>query len=567
VFPAEEKSHPALEAWLTLFDCYGCASVNSVAPSLKRGIYKLGSNLANPDKKAKTKNQKQNLGELMTLSFQELGLSQKRVEQLEKIGFTAPTNIQAQAIPQLLAGRDVVGQSQTGTGKTAAFSLPILEQLDVNQKAVQALVLAPTRELAIQVHDAINQFAGNEGLRILAIYGGQSIERQMMQLKRGVHMVVGTPGRMIDLLERGCLKLDQVRWFVLDEADEMLSMGFIDDVIKILSQAPEERQTALFSATMPPSIRMIVNKFLRNPATVTVEQPKATPNKINQVAYLIPRHWTKAKALQPILEMEDPETALIFVRTRRTAAELTNLLQAAGHSVDEYHGDLSQQARERLLTRFRNRQVRWVVATDIAARGLDVDLLSHVINYDLPDSAETYVHRIGRTGRAGKEGTAISLVQPFERRKQQAFERHNRQSWQVLSIPTRAQIEARHIQKLQQQVKEALTGERLASFLPMVSELIEEYDAHAIAAAALQLAYDQTRPAWLQTGVDPQDDAPSTKPKLAKRRGGDSDRDRNRSWNKSDSHHGDEGRRATPKPKLRSSHRDASVSSSNAARE
>jgi ATP-dependent RNA helicase DeaD len=345
----------------------------------------------------------------------------------------------------------------------------------------------------------------------------------------------------------------------------MLSMGFIDDVIKILSQAPEERQTALFSATMPPSIRMIVNKFLRNPATVTVEQPKATPNKINQVAYLIPRHWTKAKALQPILEMEDPETALIFVRTRRTAAELTNLLQAAGHSVDEYHGDLSQQARERLLTRFRNRQVRWVVATDIAARGLDVDLLSHVINYDLPDSAETYVHRIGRTGRAGKEGTAISLVQPFERRKQQAFERHNRQSWQVLSIPTRAQIEARHIQKLQQQVKEALTGERLASFLPMVSELIEEYDAHAIAAAALQIAYDQTRPAWLQTGVDPQDDAPSTKPKLAKRRGGDSDR--NRSWNKSDSHHGDEGRKATPKPKLRSNRRDASVSSSNAARE
>ncbi|MDP5338090.1 MAG: DEAD/DEAH box helicase, partial [Nodularia sp. (in: cyanobacteria)] len=332
----------------------------------------------------------------MTLSFQELGISQKRVEQLENIGFTTPTNIQTQAIPQLLAGRDVVGQSQTGTGKTAAFSLPILEQMDVNHKAVQALVLTPTRELAIQVHDAINQFVGDEGLRILAIYGGQSIERQMMQLKRGVHMVVGTPGRIIDLLDRGCLKLDQVKWFVLDEADEMLSMGFIDDVIKILSQAPKERQTALFSATMPPSIRMIVNKFLRNPATVTVEQPKASPNKINQVAYLIPRHWTKAKALQPILEMEDPETALIFVRTRRTAAELTNLLQGAGHSVDEYHGDLSQQARERLLTRFRNRQVRWVVATDIAARGLDVDLLSHVINFDLPDSAETYVHRIGR---------------------------------------------------------------------------------------------------------------------------------------------------------------------------
>ncbi|MBD2436164.1 DEAD/DEAH box helicase [Nostoc sp. FACHB-110] len=493
----------------------------------------------------------------MNLSFIELGISQERAEQLEKIGFTAPTNIQIQAIPQLLSGRDVVGQSQTGTGKTAAFSLPILERLDVSQRAVQALVLTPTRELAIQVHDAVSQFIGNSGLRALAIYGGQSIDRQIMQLKRGVHIVVGTPGRVIDLLERGSLKLDQVKWFVLDEADEMLSMGFIDDVERILSQAPQERQTALFSATMPPSIRMLVNKFLRSPVTVTVEQPKAAPNKINQVAYLIPRHWTKAKALQPILEMEDPETALIFVRTRRTAAELTNQLQAAGHSVDEYHGDLSQQARERLLTRFRNRQVRWVVATDIAARGLDVDQLSHVINYDLPDSVETYVHRIGRTGRAGKEGTAITLVQPFERRKQQLFERHIRQSWQLLSIPTRAQIEARHINKLQEQVREALSGERLASFLPIVSELIEQYDAHAIAAAALQLAYDETRPAWLSSEVEVPEEVPVAKPKIVKRR--EFSGERNRSWNKSDANNNDEGR-STPKPKLRSGRREAPVS-------
>ncbi|TAE54808.1 MAG: DEAD/DEAH box helicase [Nostocales cyanobacterium] len=502
----------------------------------------------------------------MNLSFQELGISQERAEQLEKIGFTAPTNIQCQAIPELLSGRDVVGQSQTGTGKTAAFSLPMLEKLDPSIRAVQAIVLTPTRELAMQVHDAIFQFMGNDGLRVLAIYGGQSIDRQISQLKRGVHVVVGTPGRMIDLLDRGSLKLDQVRWFVLDEADEMLSMGFIDDVIKILSQAPAERQTALFSATMPPSIRQLVNKFLNDPVTVTVQQPKATPNKINQVAYLIPRHWTKAKALQPILEMEDPETALIFVRTRRTAAELTNQLQAAGHSVDEYHGDLSQQARERLLTRFRNRQVRWVVATDIAARGLDVDLLSHVINYDLPDSVETYVHRIGRTGRAGKEGTAISLVQPFERRKQQAFERHNKQSWQVLSIPTRAQIEARHIQKLKDQVSEALAGERLASFLPIISELTEKYDAQAIAAAALQIAYDQTRPAWLQNGVDVPEEETTPKPKLNKRRdGGDySERNsgggRSRSWSKSDKN-GSEGR-GTPKPKLRKERHESSFSSS-----
>jgi ATP-dependent RNA helicase DeaD len=496
----------------------------------------------------------------MNLTFKELGISPERVEQLEKIGFTTPTNIQNQAIPQLLAGRDVVGQSQTGTGKTAAFSLPILERMDMHQKSVQALILTPTRELAMQVHDAIVQFIGDGGLRVLAIYGGQSIDRQMLQLKRGVHIVVGTPGRVIDLLERGSLKLDQVKWFVLDEADEMLSMGFIDDVVKILSQAPEDRQTALFSATMPPSIRQLVNKFLRSPVTVTVEQPKAAPNKINQVAYIIPRHWTKAKALQPILEMEDPETALIFVRTRRTAAELTSQLQSAGHSVDEYHGDLSQQARERLLSRFRNRQVRWVVATDIAARGLDVDQLSHVINYDLPDSVETYVHRIGRTGRAGKEGTAISLVQPFERRKQQIFERHVRQNWQLLNIPTRTQIEARHIRKLQEQVAEALTGERLASFLPIISELIEKYDAQAIAAAALQIAYDQTRPAWLQTEVEipVEEPTPAPKPKLGKRRESGSDHPRS-SWSKSDSSGQDE-RRSPNKPKLRTHRREVSPS-------
>ncbi|NJL09909.1 MAG: DEAD/DEAH box helicase [Calothrix sp. SM1_7_51] len=494
----------------------------------------------------------------MIPSFLELGLSSERVEHLEKLGFTTPTNIQAQAIPHLLADRDVVGQSQTGTGKTAAFSLPIIERLDPTVKAVQALVLTPTRELAIQVHDAVAEFVGNSGLRTMAIYGGQSIDRQMLQLKRGAQIVVGTPGRVIDLLERGCLKLDRVRWFVLDEADEMLSMGFIDDVERILSQAPAERNTALFSATMPPSIRQLVNKFLNNPVTVTVEQPKAAPSKINQVAYIVPRHWSKARALQPILEMEDPETALIFVRTRRTAAELTNQLQSAGHSVDEYHGDLSQQARERLLTRFRNRQVRWVVATDIAARGLDVDQLSHVINFDLPDSVETYVHRIGRTGRAGAEGTAISLVQPFERRKQQIFERHVRQAWQVQSIPTRAQIEAKHIEKLQVLVREALTGERMASFLPIVRQLSEEYDAQAIAAAALQIAYDQTRPAWLKNEADiPEEDMTNATPKPKLRRGSRdySSGDRSRS-SYAKSEHGEEGKRSTPKPKPRNTRRE-----------
>jgi ATP-dependent RNA helicase DeaD len=351
-------------------------------------------------------------------------------------------------------------------------------------------------------------------LWILPVYGGQAIERQTRRLKQGVHIVVGTPGRIIDLMERGELKLNTVSWLVLDEADEMLSMGFIDDVEKILKQVPTERQTAFFSATMPPVIRELVAKFLRSPITVSVEQPKAAPKQINQVAYTIPRGWTKARALQPILELEDPESAIIFVRTRRAAAELTNQLQAAGWGVDEYHGDLNQQARERLLLRFRNKQVRMIVATDIAARGLDVDHLSHVINYDLPDSVENYVHRIGRTGRAGRTGTAISIVEAFDRRKLRLIERHVRQNLVVRSIPTRSQIEARQLEKLQQQVREALVGERMASFLPLVAQLAEEYEVHAIAAAALQMAYDQTRPAWMRSeDYMPEEEVANSKPK------------------------------------------------------
>jgi ATP-dependent RNA helicase DeaD len=444
----------------------------------------------------------------MTLSFQSLGLSETRIRQLEELGFSAPTAIQAQAIPHLMSGRDVVGQAQTGTGKTAAFSLPILERLDPKNPAVQALILTPTRELAMQVCQAIKTFVDDRRVKVVTIYGGQSIDQQISQLRRGAQIVVGTPGRVIDLLGRGDLKLDQLGWMVLDEADEMLNMGFIQDVEKILSKAPPERQTAFFSATMEPSIRKLVTKFLRSPITVTIEQPKAAPNRINQVAYTIPRGWTKARSLQPILELEDPESAIIFVRTRRAAAELTSQLQAAGHSVDEYHGDLTQTQRERLLLRFRQRQVRWVVATDIAARGLHVDDLTHVINYDLPDSVESYVHRIGRTGRAGKEGTAISIVHALDRRKLRDIENHVRQRLEIRNVPTRAEIEARQLEKLQDQVKEALAGERMASFLPIVAQLSEDYEPHAIAAAALQMVYDKTRPSWMNSGSDAADDAP-----------------------------------------------------------
>jgi ATP-dependent RNA helicase DeaD len=435
----------------------------------------------------------------MTVSFSSLGLSDRIVTQLEGMGITEPTNIQEQAIPYLLSGKDVVGQSQTGTGKTAAFALPMIERLDWQRPVVQALVLTPTRELAMQVSAAMKTFLGGNERRspILTVYGGQAIDLQIRRLESGVAAVVGTPGRVIDLINRGHLRLGQVEWLVLDEADEMLSMGFIDDIELILSKLPTERQTAFFSATMAPPIRSLVNRFLKNPVTVTVDQVKAAPSKIQQQVYFIPRGWTKAQALQPILELEQPESAIIFVRTRKAAAELTNQLQSAGHSADEYHGDLTQTQRERLLARFRGDKVRWIVATDIAARGLDVDHLSHVINYDLPDSVENYIHRIGRTGRAGKEGVAISLIHSLDRRKLQAIERRVKQSLTVCQIPTRAQVEASHIDKIQGKVQEALSGERVASFLPIIAKMSEEYDIHTVAAAALQLVYDQTRPAWL----------------------------------------------------------------------
>jgi ATP-dependent RNA helicase DeaD len=454
----------------------------------------------------------------MTTTFKSLGLSDACATQLENLGFTSPTNIQEQAIPVLLEGRDIFGQSQTGTGKTAAFSLPILDRLDPNNMDVQALILTPTRELAQQVAEAIKDFTGNRRLYVLTVYGGQSIDRQIRSLQKGVQIVVGTPGRIIDLLDRGELNFEQLRWAVLDEADEMLSMGFIDDVKKILKQTPKERQTACFSATMPPEIRDLIKQFLKDPVTVTVSQPKAAPSRIDQHVYMVPRAWSKMKALQPILEIEEPESAIIFVKTKRTASELTIKLQEAGQSVDEYHGNLSQIQRERLVKRFREGKVRMIVATDIAARGLDVENLSHVINFDLPDNTETYIHRIGRTGRAGKTGTAVSLVESYDRRMLKQIERKIRQNLDVNEIPNRAQVEAKRLTKLQAQVKETLAGERMASFLPLVSELSSEYDPQAIAAAALQLVYDRDCPNWMKTDWEvPPVDTP--KP-LVKRKSG-----------------------------------------------
>lgn len=479
----------------------------------------------------------------MTNTFQNLGLSEDLVNYLENMGFTEPTEIQTKAIPELLQGKDVVGKSQTGTGKTAAFSLPIIERVDPDNKAVQALILSPTRELAQQVTEAIRDFSDrSRRLYVLTVCGGQSMERQIRSLQRGVQIVVGTPGRVIDLLDRKKLDLSQIEWAVLDEADEMLSMGFIDDVKKILSKAPKEKQTTCFSATMPPAIRQLVNEFLVDPTTIDIKQTETTPDRIEQRIYHVPRGWTKNKALLPIIEIESPEAAIIFVRTKRTASEVTNYLQEAGQNVDEYHGDLSQSQRERLVQRFRQGKVNMIVATDIAARGLDVEQMTHVINYDLPDSPETYIHRIGRTGRAGKSGIALALIKPSDRRLLGQIERRLKQRITLHKIPNRTQVEGKRLEKLKGELKGALAGERMASFLHLVNELHEDYDPQAIAAAALQMIYDQNCPDWMKQDWDIPESS-FNKPIIKKKRGNGgsrnknySRRDKNSSYKKSHSY-------------------------------
>ncbi|MBF2056300.1 MAG: DEAD/DEAH box helicase [Cyanobacterium sp. T60_A2020_053] len=483
----------------------------------------------------------------MTTSFASLGLSESILNQLDNIGFTTPTKIQTLAIPELIAGRDVVGQSQTGTGKTAAYSLPILDRIDRDSKQVQALILAPTRELAQQVAESFKDLIGREKIFVTTVYGGQSMERQIRFLEKGSHIVVGTPGRLIDLLHRKHLHLEALKYVVLDEADEMLSMGFIDDVKTILSCTPAHRQTTCFSATMPKEIQLLVKEFMKDPVNVTGEKPQDTPSRIEQSVYMVPRGWSKIKTIQPILEIEDPQSAIVFVRTKRTASELTSKLQEAGQSVDEYHGDLSQQQRERLIQRWREGKIKVVVATDIAARGLDVSDLTHVFNFDLPDNAETYIHRIGRTGRAGKEGKAIALVEPSDRRLLRQIERRLNQPIKVETVPNRSTVEAKRMLKLKDQIKDSLSGERLASFLPLVKELNEDYDSSAIAAAVLQILYDQNCPAWLQEDWEVPPPATSSKPNLSgkgKSSGG-------RKYGRSNSSYSGKSRRSYESPKVR----------------
>ncbi len=432
----------------------------------------------------------------MTVTFQTLGLRPELVQAVTELGYDIPTPIQAGVIPLLLAGRDVLGQAQTGTGKTAAFALPMLQALDSQCTDVQGLVVAPTRELANQVAKAIHSYGYRRNVRVLPVYGGQSYSHQINRLRRGVDIVVGTPGRMLDLIHKQVLDLSGVRFLVLDEADEILSMGFIEDVKAILSETPETRQTALFSATLPAPIHNLADRYMRAPEAITINHKQLTVANTEQRYYVV-RQSDKLAALTRLFEMEAITSALIFVRTRVGAAELAEALFARGFQAEALHGDLRQQVRETILGRFRRGQITLLVATDVAARGLDIEDISHVINYDLPLNPEYYVHRIGRTGRAGKAGIAITLVAPHEHWRVRKIEKYARCPITYAKLPTATQILNRRDERFLDQLTDQLSQGQSHRERALVAKLVEAgHDSLDIAAAAIQLARaeEQQRP-------------------------------------------------------------------------
>jgi ATP-dependent RNA helicase DeaD len=424
----------------------------------------------------------------MTTQFTDLNLRPELVQAVTALGYTEPTPIQAALIPVMLTGADVIGQAQTGTGKTAAFALPILHNLEPGQRHVQALVLCPTRELALQVAGAITEYGSVQNVRVLAVYGGQPYGPQISKLNRGVDVVVGTPGRLMDLMDRNSLNISHVKTVVLDEADEMLSMGFVEDIETILAETPADRQTALFSATLPNPIRRLADKYMHAPQSIQVQRAQVTLEAIEQRYYLV-NQSDKLAALTRLFEVETITSALIFVRTRAGTGELSSELSRRGFPAESLNGDLTQEARERTLNRFRQNQVKVLVATDVAARGLDIDDISHVFNYDLPDDPEIYIHRIGRTGRAGKTGIAISMVTPREKRLLKQIEHLIRQPLAKTALPTEEDIKIRRENELLENVKVWLVRARYRRERELVARLVEEgHDPLEIAAAALKLA-------------------------------------------------------------------------------
>jgi ATP-dependent RNA helicase DeaD len=429
----------------------------------------------------------------MAATFADLDLSPGLLETVAELGYEEPTPIQEQTIRLLIEGHDVIGQAQTGTGKTAAFAIPIVECVDVEDQRVQALVLTPTRELAVQVAEATHRLGRSKGLTVLPIYGGQPIHRQLHALSRGVQVVIGTPGRLLDHLRRGTLNLEAVKYVVLDEGDEMLDMGFIEDIESIFDAVPDTRQMALFSATMPPRIAALAAKYLRAPTRVTIAATDLTLPAIEQwYVEVTPRN--KLDALARILDHDEPESAIIFARTKRDVDELGESLLSRGFAAETLHGDLNQVQRDRVMARFRSGQVELLVATDVAARGLDITGVTHVFNYAIPEDAEAYVHRIGRTGRAGRTGKAITLVQPNEIRLLRIIERVIGQKIRPLRLPTLADVEARRRETLKAALREKIAAGNLGPFVEMVSELAEEFDLSQVAAAAAKMATDGDRP-------------------------------------------------------------------------
>lgn len=430
-----------------------------------------------------------------TLSFAELGLAAPVLQAVNEAGYETPSPIQAQSIKPLLEGRDLLGQAQTGTGKTAAFSLPLLSRLDTKLKMPQMLVLAPTRELAIQVAEAIQSYAKHmKGFHVLPIYGGQSMGIQLGQLKRNPQVIVGTPGRVLDHIRRGTLQLGELKSLVLDEADEMLRMGFIDDVETILKETPAERQVALFSATMPGPIHRVASRYLKDPVEIHIKSKTTTMETINQ------RYWQvtgmhKLDALTRILEVETFDAMIIFVRTKNATTELAEKLEARGYSSSPLNGDMNQAAREKAIDRMKKGKLDILVATDVAARGLDIERMSHVVNYDIPYDTESYVHRIGRTGRAGRKGEAILFVSPREKRMLFAIEKATRQPITLMNLPSTEDIADRRVTQFTQQLSETIESQDLSFFETIISNYTQEHNADPIeVAAALTYLVQKTRP-------------------------------------------------------------------------
>ncbi|MFK8068708.1 MAG: DEAD/DEAH box helicase [Gammaproteobacteria bacterium] len=428
-------------------------------------------------------------------AFNQLALDKSLLKALNDVGYETPSPIQAETIPLILEGKDIIGQAQTGTGKTAAFALPFLSNLDLKQKDPQVLVLAPTRELAIQVSEAFQSYARHlKGFHVLPVYGGQEYGGQIRSLKRGVHVVVGTPGRVMDHMRKGTLKLDNLKALVLDEADEMLRMGFIDDVEWVLEQTPPTRQIALFSATMPSQIRRIATKYLNNPEQITIKVKTTTAETIRQRYCVVNGMNNKLEALTRILEAETFEAILIFVRTKTATVELAEKLEARGYASAALNGDIAQNQRERTVNRLKKGQLDLLVATDVAARGLDVERISHVINFDIPHDTESYVHRIGRTGRAGREGDAILFVAPREKRMLGAIEKATRKKIEQMELPSTDAINERRVVQFKQRISDTLESESLKFFSNLIGEYQQEsgVSGEDIAAALAHLLQGDT---------------------------------------------------------------------------